>query len=120
MIAGKAAGGAIVNLASMLAKEGCPRFGVYSATKTGVVALTKVVAKELAIHDIRVNVVLPELVDTPMVAGAFSAETIASIVANHPHRRLCRPEEVARTVMFLCGPGCSSTSGVAVDVAYCF
>ncbi|KAM7301415.1 estradiol 17-beta-dehydrogenase 8 [Ixodes scapularis] len=120
MIAGKVNNCAIVNMASMVAKEICPNMSVYSAAKAGVVALTRVAATELAVHGIRVNAVLPEVVDTPMIAHEFSTEEIAGIVANQPLGRLCRPEEVAETVKFLCGPGSSCTSGVAVDVTYCF
>ncbi|KAG0417398.1 hypothetical protein HPB47_005640 [Ixodes persulcatus] len=120
MIAGNVTDCAIVNMASMVAKEICPNMSVYSAAKAGVVALTRAAATELAVHGIRVNVVLPEVVDTPMVAQEFSAEEIARFAANHPLGRLCRPEEVAETVKFLCGPGSSCTSGVAVDVTYCF
>ncbi|CAN7996410.1 unnamed protein product [Ixodes hexagonus] len=116
MIAGKGTDCAIVNVASVVAKQICPGLSAYSACKAGVVALTQVAAKELAVHGVRVNVVLPGLVDTPMAHEAFGAEPLARFVADHPMRRLCRPEEVAQTVKFLCGPDSSYTSGVTVDV----
>ncbi|KAG0417400.1 hypothetical protein HPB47_005642 [Ixodes persulcatus] len=120
MIAGKATECAIVNLASMAAKAFVPGTSVYSAAKAGVVALTQVAAAELAAHGIRVNAVLPEVVDTPMADREYTAQQLASMVARQPLGRLCRPEEVAETVKFLCGPGSSCTSGVCVDVTYCF
>ncbi|CAN7944267.1 unnamed protein product, partial [Ixodes hexagonus] len=117
MIAGKISDGAIVNMSSMMAKRIHTGECVYSASKAAVVTLTKVAAKELASHGIRINVVLPALIETPMSSSCNTAECLTRMAANIPFRRPGRPEEVAEVVMFLCHSGSSFMTGSAVDVS---
>ncbi|KAG0434135.1 hypothetical protein HPB47_019334 [Ixodes persulcatus] len=105
MTTGNFRNGCIVNVASIAAKLWKPRRTVYSATKAAVVALTKVAAKELASQGIRVNVVLPNTIDTPLLAPSFreNPDEKAGIAATIPLGRIGRPEEVAEVIKFLCG-----------------
>lgn len=98
--------GAIVNTASELALMGQPGYVAYSATKGGVLAMTRALAAELAHSGVRVNAVCPGAIDTPMLQAEFAtapdpaAERVAterSIAAG----RLGRPEEIAQAVLYL-------------------
>ncbi|CAN8021013.1 unnamed protein product, partial [Ixodes persulcatus] len=119
MTTGNIRNGCIVNVASIAAKLWKPRRTVYSATKAAVVALTKVAAKELASQGIRVNVVLPNTIDTPLLAPSFreNPDEKAGIAATIPLGRIGRPEEVAEVIKFLCGKGSSFMTGAAVDIS---
>ncbi|KAH9370259.1 hypothetical protein HPB48_007404 [Haemaphysalis longicornis] len=110
-------GGAIVNVASILAKSGYCAYAAYSASKAGVVALTKTAAKELAAHGIRCNAVLPGMTDTAMTASA-PADVRASALSAIPLKRSAQPREIAETIKFLCCPATASfITGAAVDVS---
>lgn len=117
MIAGNVRDGAIVNVSSFVAKLCLPRRGEYAASKAGVVALTKVAAKELASQGIRVNSVLPVLTTTPMAGANRKPEKEIKAVQDIPLKRASRPEEVADVIVFLCGSGSSFMTGAAVDIA---
>ncbi|KAG0417107.1 hypothetical protein HPB47_005882 [Ixodes persulcatus] len=117
MRAGSVREGTIVNIASMAATQCDPGWSAYAASKAGVVALTKVAAKELASQGIRVNSVLPTFTDTPMTAGEKLAKAKPKKVASIPLKRTCRPEEVAEFIMFLCSPKSSFMTGSAVDIS---
>ncbi|CAN7939428.1 unnamed protein product, partial [Ixodes hexagonus] len=115
MSAGNIRGGSIVNVASILAKLCNAGWSAHAASKAGVVTLTKVAAKELASQGIRVNSVLLAATDTP----ALEQDTVRreKLAENIPLKRLCRPEEVAEVIMFLCSPGSSFMTGSAVDIS---
>ncbi|KAG0420754.1 hypothetical protein HPB47_003309 [Ixodes persulcatus] len=117
MTAGSVRDGAIVNIASLEATQCSPGWSAYAAAKAGVVALTKVAAKELASLGIRVNCVLPTVTDTPMSAPGKHTEERKKLLASIPLKRPCRPEEVTEVILFLCGPGSSFMSGAAVDIS---
>lgn len=110
-------GAAIVNVASIAAKACPPASSAYAASKAGVVALTKTTAKELAVHGIRCNVVLPGWTDTPMSAGADQKHKDGCLSMT-PLKRAAQPREIAEAIKFLC---CSATNsyvtGAAIDVA---
>lgn len=98
-------GGSIVNVASDLATMGVAGLVPYSASKAGVVGLTRALAIELAPH-VRVNVVCPGPIDTPMLrAGVDAADDPARALrekeATVPLDRLADPDEVARAIYFL-------------------
>jgi NAD(P)-dependent dehydrogenase (short-subunit alcohol dehydrogenase family) len=109
--------GSIVNLAS--ASGLTPSFAgaAYGATKAGVVMLSKSLARELA-PSIRVNVVCPGIVDTPMFEAMTGADAaaISAIKAGYALQRLARPEEIAEAVAFLSGPRSAFITGVALAV----
>ena len=88
--------------ARLLSANGAP----YNMAKAALEALAMTLAKEELRHGIHVNVVAPGLVDTEMgrrlVKGAMGVEDIASLDASAPFGRVCRPEDVAGVVAFLC------------------
>ncbi|XP_077515628.1 (3R)-3-hydroxyacyl-CoA dehydrogenase-like [Amblyomma americanum] len=115
MTASGVADASIVNIASILGKTGIPMVSPYTASKGGVIALTKTVAQELGPQGIRCNAVLPSLTRTPM-GCALSEDGQKEFVARTPLGRMCEPEEVAQTILFLCSPQSSYLTGAAVEV----
>ncbi|XP_029829743.3 3-oxoacyl-[acyl-carrier-protein] reductase FabG-like [Ixodes scapularis] len=109
--------GAIVNIASIVGNGGFPTVSAYAASKGGVIAFTKSVARELGTSHIRVNVVLPGGTETPM-AQKYSNETkrkrLQQIV---PMKRNAQPLEIAEVILFLCSNKSSYMTGSPVDVA---
>ncbi len=105
-------GGAIVNTASTAGVTGIANVALYTASKHGVVGLTKATALELASSGIRVNAVAPGPVDTGllqrMVQGHIDLETIAASV---PMRRISQPEEIASAILWLCSDAASYITG---------
>ena len=116
----KKGGGAIVNMASIMGLVGAWLLGAiaYTASKHGVVGLTKNAALEYASKGIRVNAVCPGYIGTPMVGEIF--ETVPgienAIVDRHPAGRLGRPEEIADVVTWLCSKASSFVTGLAMPV----
>uniref|UniRef100_A0A1E1X9K3 (3R)-3-hydroxyacyl-CoA dehydrogenase n=1 Tax=Amblyomma aureolatum TaxID=187763 RepID=A0A1E1X9K3_9ACAR len=109
-------GGAIVNVASILGKTGWPEGAAYTASKGGVIALTKTVAQELASHGIRCNAVLPGMTDTPLSAPV-PEEIKDQVRAVTPLKRSGQPHEIAEAIKFLCSPTVSSfVTGAALEV----
>jgi 3-oxoacyl-[acyl-carrier protein] reductase len=101
----RAGGGAIVNVASLAAVKARPGFSAYTAAKAGLVALTKVLAQEMA-PAIRVNSVSPVSTDTPMLPyltpeGQSVDEFKAGMLAGIPLGRLNKPEDVAAAILYL-------------------
>jgi len=94
-------GGAIVNIASTSGLIGNAGRSAYGASKGGVVTLTKVMAVELAAHNIRVNAVAPGPIETPMVTAMHSPETRAALMRTIPQRRYGTPEEIACVIATL-------------------
>lgn len=116
----KQGGGAIVNTASALGIVGAT-IPAYTASKHGVVGLTKSAALSYAQEGIRVNAVCPGFIDTPLLNPyTDDPEVKARIVARHPIGRLGTPEEVAASVVWLCSDAASFVTGhaMAVDGGY--
>jgi 3-oxoacyl-[acyl-carrier protein] reductase len=109
-------GGAIVNLSSTALLTGTPGLGVYLAGKAGVEALTRVLAKELGPRGIRVNVVAPGLVDSPMFREGKTEEQLTRFTAAAPLGRLGGFAEVAAVVAYLLGPDASWVNGQTLRV----
>lgn len=92
--------GRIVNVASMWGTDGASMETHYSASKAGVIGLTKALSKELAPSHITVNAVAPGAVDTDMMK-VYSEEELKDFISEIPFGRLCTTKEVAEAVMFL-------------------
>jgi NAD(P)-dependent dehydrogenase (short-subunit alcohol dehydrogenase family) len=108
--------GRIVNIASIAGKEGNPNASAYSASKAGVISLTKSLGKEVAKTGIRVNCVTPAAVKT----GMFSQMTQAHIdfmLSKIPMGRFGQVEEIAALVCWLCSEDCSFSTGAVFDLS---
>jgi NAD(P)-dependent dehydrogenase (short-subunit alcohol dehydrogenase family) len=111
-------GGSIVNFASQGWWSG--GFGgsvVYAASKGGVVSMTRGLARTLAPHGVRVNVVAPGFVDTSMMRGGMSAEDLEESIEQVPLGRLATPEEIADTAAFLVGNDSRYMTGATLNVS---
>jgi NAD(P)-dependent dehydrogenase (short-subunit alcohol dehydrogenase family) len=107
-------GGRIVNISSIVIR-GITRGAHYSATKAGIMSLTRSLALEWA-PDILVNCVAPGLIDTPQPRMGMSEEQIAERVSRLPLPRLGRPEDVAEAVLFLVSDSSSWITGQTLHV----
>ena len=107
--------GRIVNLSSVNGQKG--QFGQanYSAAKAGMHGFTMAVAQEGAARGVTVNTVSPGYVETPMTAS-IKPEALAKIVAQIPLGRMARPDEIARTVLFLCAQEAGYITGANIAV----
>jgi NAD(P)-dependent dehydrogenase (short-subunit alcohol dehydrogenase family) len=110
-------GGAVVNLASS-AVRGAVRGVHYSASKGGVVSMTRALALELAPHDIRVNAIAPGLTDTAQPRfGNTDSELVEMARTTIPlGGRLLKPDQIARTAVFLASDEASAVTGQVLHV----
>jgi len=108
--------GRIVNIASIAGKEGNPNASAYSASKAGVISLTKSLGKELAKTGIRVNFVTPAAVKTGMFAQMTQAH-IDFMLSKIPMGRFGQVEEIAALVAWLCTEDCSFSTGAVFDLS---
>ena len=108
--------GRIVNIASVAGKEGNPNASAYSASKAGVIALTKSLGKELADSGVRVNCVAPAAVKTA-IFDQMSEAHIAFMLSKIPMGRFGEPEEIAGMVAWLCTEECSFSTGAVFDLS---
>jgi NAD(P)-dependent dehydrogenase (short-subunit alcohol dehydrogenase family) len=111
--------GVITNVASIAGMNGYEMATAYSASKHGMVGLTRTAALDYAPYGVRVNAVCPGPVDTPMLAkarAARGASADAFYLENTPMGRLCRPEEVAAAVVWLSSDEASFVTGHALVV----
>ncbi len=108
--------GRIVNLASVAGKDGNPNASAYSASKAGVIALTKSLGKELADTGVRVNCVTPAAVKTAMF-DQMTPEHIQFMLSKIPMGRFGEPDEVAAMVSWLCTEECSFSTGAVFDLS---
>jgi NAD(P)-dependent dehydrogenase (short-subunit alcohol dehydrogenase family) len=111
----KAGGGAIVNVTSEAARFGGNRMTHYAASKAAVNSFTIGFAREVAAHNIRVNVVSPGVIDTDAHASA-TPERLAGLAASIPMGRMGSPEEVAETIAWLLSDKASYVSGAQLGV----
>lgn len=117
----KTDGGSIINQGSVAALVGVPNFAAYCAAKGAVVALTRSMAVDLAQHHIRVNVICPGTVYTPLMEpmlrarGAGNLEAgLAKTIRKYPIGRLGTPDEIARVALFLASDDASFLTGSTV------
>jgi 2-hydroxycyclohexanecarboxyl-CoA dehydrogenase len=111
--------GTIVNVASDAGKVGSSGEAVYSATKGGIIAFTKTLARELARSGITVNCVCPGPTDTALLGQVAEANPrlLEALERAIPLRRVARPEEIANAVAFLAAPRASYITGQALSVS---
>jgi 2-dehydro-3-deoxy-L-rhamnonate dehydrogenase (NAD+) len=108
--------GRIVNIASIAGKEGNPNAAHYSASKAGVIALTKSLGKELATANITVNAVTPAVIATDILQQMTQAH-IDYMLSKIPMGRFGKKEEAAALVAWLCSEDCSFTTGAVFDLS---
>jgi 3-oxoacyl-[acyl-carrier protein] reductase len=108
--------GRIVNIASIAGKEGNPNASAYSASKAGVIGLTKSLGKELADSEIRVNCVTPAAVKTP-IFEQMSPQQIDWMLSKIPIGRFGEIDEVASLVLWLASEACSFSTGAVFDIS---
>ncbi len=118
--------GSIVNIASMAAKTSWPRTAEYSATKSGVIGITRAAAMELGPHGITVNAVCPGNTSTAMVhtvaaeigesLGMTADEWLAMRADDTALKRLAEPEEIAGVIAFLASEDARYITGQAIEV----
>jgi NAD(P)-dependent dehydrogenase (short-subunit alcohol dehydrogenase family) len=105
-------GGAIVNMASIMGLIGSSGSAAYSASKHGVMGLTKAAALENARSGIRINTVCPGVIETAMAERTFGAPAVHKyVVSCHPIGRLGRPAEIAEAVVWMCSDRASFMTG---------
>jgi 3-oxoacyl-[acyl-carrier protein] reductase len=108
--------GRIVNIASIAGKEGNPNAAHYSASKAGVIALTKSLGKELAGYDIAVNAVTPAAAKTA-IFDQMKQEHIDFMLSKIPRNRFVTVEEVAALVAWIASSENSFTTGAVFDIS---
>ena len=108
--------GRIVNVASIAGKEGNPKAPAYSATKAGVIGLTKALGKELAQTNVMVNCVTPAAVRTA-IFDQMTEEHIDFMLSKIPMNRFGLVEEIAAMVAWLASEECSFATGGVFDVS---
>lgn len=113
----KNGGGNIINVASVNGIIPGDFQGIYSITKSSVIAMTKAFAKECAPQGIRVNALLPGLTDTKFASALTTNDAIMKQALMHiPMKRAAMPEEMAGTVLYLASEASSYTTGACINV----
>jgi 2-dehydro-3-deoxy-L-rhamnonate dehydrogenase (NAD+) len=108
--------GRIVNIASIAGKEGNPNAAHYSASKAGLIALTKSLGKELAAHDILVNAVTPAAAKTA-IFDQITQQHIDFMLSKIPKGRFVLVEELAAMVAWLASEDCAFSTGAVFDIS---
>jgi 3-oxoacyl-[acyl-carrier protein] reductase len=108
--------GRIVNVASVAGKEGNPNASHYSASKGGLIALTKSLGKELATKNILVNAIAPAAAKTA-IFDSMKPEFIAFMLSKIPMGRFVEVQEIAAGICWLASEDCSFTTGSVLDIS---
>lgn len=110
--------GAIIMITSMAAIYGIPKVTAYSASKTGLLGLTRALAVDLSPHGIRVNAIAPGFIDSPMLRKAFDSDPDRAnrVLERTPMKKLGAPEDVAGAALFLASDVSKFITGVNLPV----
>ena len=114
-------GGAIINVSSQMGRIGAPIRTVYCATKHAVEGMTKAMAVELALYDVRVNALAPTYIHTPLTKPMFEDEAfLADTLSRIPMGRIGQIEDLMGAVVFLASPAAAMVTGSSslVDGGY--
>jgi len=109
--------GRVVNIASIAGQDPNPNMSAYSASKAGVIALTKSAARELALSGVIVNALVPGVIDAGLTHHTATEEERARFKSRVPMGRMGRPEELAELVSWMASPRCSFTTGATFDLS---
>jgi NAD(P)-dependent dehydrogenase (short-subunit alcohol dehydrogenase family) len=109
--------GRIVNIASIAGKDGNAQMSAYSASKGGVIAFTKSVAKETAQTGVLVNCLVPGVIDAGLTTHTATPEERELFKSRVPMGRMGRPEELAELASWLCSERCSFSTGATYDLS---
>jgi 3-oxoacyl-[acyl-carrier protein] reductase len=107
--------GRIINIASVSGLMGNPGQANYSASKAGLIGMTRTVARELAGRKVTVNAVAPGFIESDMTA-ALGDSILSEVKTRIPAKRLGRPEEIAAAVLFLASPSSAYITGQVLTV----
>ena len=108
--------GRIVNIASIAGKEGNPKAAAYGASKAGVIAFTKALAKEVAEKDIAVNCVTPAVANTPILEQ-MTKDFTEFMLSKIPRGRFVEVTEIANLTAWIASRECSFTTGAVFDIS---
>jgi NAD(P)-dependent dehydrogenase (short-subunit alcohol dehydrogenase family) len=108
--------GRIVNIASLAGKEGTPNASAYSASKAGVIALTKSLGKELAETGIRVHALAPAAIETELLSQ-MSPQHVQTMIDKSPMKRLGTVREVSNQAAWLFSDACTFSTGHTFDLS---
>jgi 2-dehydro-3-deoxy-L-rhamnonate dehydrogenase (NAD+) len=109
--------GRIINVSSIAGKEGSAEMVPYSAAKSGVIGLTKALAREVAKHDVMVNVICPAIIETPLLDNEMPAPRKKLLLERTPVGRFGRPEAVASMVHWLASDDVTYSTGAVFDLS---
>lgn len=113
-IMGKYGGGNIINIASIAGMDGPMGRVGYGGSKAALICATKVLAKELAVKNIRVNAIAPGIIDTEMLAGNMTDAIIHETLQSTCLQRIGKPEEIAKVALFLASDLSSYVTGQVI------
>lgn len=110
--------GSIINITSMAAIYGIPKVTAYSASKAGVLGLTRALVADLSPSGIRVNAIAPGFIDSPMTRKAFDAdpERLEKVLSRTPMKKLGTPEDVACAAVYLASDASKFVTGINLPV----
>lgn len=111
--------GAVINISSVWGVHGASCEAAYSASKAGIIGLTKALAKELGASGITVNALAPGVIESPMNSSRLSAEELSALAEDTPLMRLGSPAEVAHAARFLAENGFVTGQILGVDGGFC-